>query len=234
MKHLTFVIFLSTVAGVGCTVPNDSAIRFTNAFEFTFGVQTAGCSPQTIAIYRGSLDLAGTGSYYIAFDWESNLQQITTMISPDTIAGPQRNEFVLDHFIFNYTSTPSIAFQAEQVNAFSVLQPGASGSNNWIGISLITPQARQRLYDSIQAGDLQGVELLVNFQAFGSLASGEKLSTNKVTYPIHVFRSSFSACRVAGDIRAPVGPCGAFGGQDGTAVACCKDISPTPAGCPTQ
>ncbi len=234
MKLLTFVILLSTMAGSGCTVPNDSSIRFLNAFEFTLGPTQGGCSPQAVAIYRGSLDLAGSDRYYVAFDWESDLQSISTMIAPDTLAGPQRNEFVLDHFVFNYSSTPSLSFQPEQVNAFAVSAPGANGSNNWLGISLITPQARQRLRDAIQAGDLTGVELLVTFQAFGALASGEKLSTNKVTFPIQVYRSSFTQCRVAGDVRAPTGPCGSFGGQDGTPVGCCKDFTPVPTGCPTQ
>jgi hypothetical protein len=232
---LFFLIVGCAVAGFGCTVSNDSSVRFVNAHPFTLGPQTAGCSPQTVGIYRGSLDLAGSNQYYVSFEWESLFQPISTTISPDTIAGPQKNDFVLDHFVFNYSSTPSLAFQTEQVDAYAILRAGASGSNSWLGISLIGPQALQVLSDHIQAGDFRGVELLVNFQAFGTLASsGPKISSNKVTYPINVYRSNFVQCRVAGDIRAPTGPCGAPGGQDGTLVGCCKDFSPVPQGCPTQ
>ncbi len=234
MKPLRFLILLSLFAGLGCSVSNDSSIRFLNAHQLSLGASTTACTTQAIAIYRGSLDLAGNDRYYVAFDWESNLEQISTILSTqEVIAGPQRNEFVLDHFVFNYASMPSLSFQSEQVNAYAVNMVGASGASNWLGISLLTPQARRVLTSSIQAGDLVGVELQVTFQAFGSLASGQKLSTNKVTYPIQVFRSSFSGtCRVVGDVRAPTGPCGAPGGQDGTVVACCRDITPAPTGCP--
>jgi hypothetical protein len=234
MKPLRLVILLPLFAGLGCAVPNDSSIRFLNAHQFSLGgAATAACTTQNVAIYRGTLDLAGNDRYYVAFDWESNLQAITTVLSTqEVVAGPQRNEFVLDHFVFTYSSTPSLPFQTEQVNAYAVNMVGASGASNWLGISLLTPQARQVLRDRLQPGDLAGVELQVTFQAFGTLASGQKLSSNKVTYPIQVFRSSFASCRVAGDIRAPTGPCGAPGGQDGTVVACCRDITPTPAGCP--
>lgn len=234
MKLPTFAILLSVIAGFGCTVPNDSSIRFLNAHEFTTGPAQSGCSPQNIAIYRGSLDLAGNDRYYVSFDWESALESITTVATPDTIAGPQRNDFVLDHFIFNYNSTPSYQFQSEQVDAYAILRAGATGPTSWLGVSLITPQAQRVLLQNVQPSDYNGLELRVQFQAFGALASGQKISTNKVTYPIAVYRSGFTTCRVAGDIRAPTGPCGDVGGQDGTVVACCKDITPTLQGCPTQ
>ena len=232
MKLLLFFILVgSAVAEFGCTVSNDSSVRFINAHPFATGPQTNGCSPQTDGIYRGSLDLAGASTYYVSFEWESLYQQISTTTSPDTIAGPQKNDFVLDHFVFNYSSTPSYPFQAEQVDAYAVLRAGASGTNSWLGISLIGPQALQVLRDHIPAGNYVGVELLVTFQAFGTLASsGPKVSSNKATYPIHVYRSTFPGCAV-GDIQAPSGPCGAPGGQDGTEVACCRDI-PKPTGCP--
>ena len=233
MKPFCLILFLALFVGVGCTVPNDSSIRFLNAHQLSLGASTTACTTQAIAIYRGSLDLAGSDRYYVAFDWESNLESISTILSSqEVIAGPQRNEFVLDHFVFNYTSMPSLSFQSEQVNAFAVTSPGSVGSTNWLGISLITPQARRVLSSAIQAGDFVGVELQVTFQAFGSLASGQKLSTNKVTYPIQVYRSSFPGTCQAGDIRAPTGPCGAPGGQDGTLVGCCRDFTPRPTGCP--
>ncbi len=231
MKLPTYLILVSTLAAVGCTVSNDSSIRFLNAHQFTLGPQTSGCTPQNIAIYRGSLDLSGNTRYIAAFDWESNLQQISTTVSPDTLAGPQRNEFVLDHLVFNYSSMPSISFQAEQLNAYAVQSAGATGSSNWIGLSLIAPLARQALLDRVQVGE--SYELLVNFQAFGALASGQKISSSKVTYPIVIYRSGFNGCRTAGDIRAPTGPCGDLGGQDGTPVACCRDLNPRPNGCPS-
>jgi hypothetical protein len=233
MKLLHLAIVLCVTGGLGCTVPNDSSVRFVNAHDFIFG-PTTNCTPQTTGIVSGSLDIAGTGFYVLAFDWESTFQSISTSVSPDIVAGPQRNDFVLDHMVFNYTSTPAFPFQAEQEDAYAVLRAGATGTNSWLGMSLISPQARQTLYDHIQPGDFTGVELLVQFQAFGQLASGQKVTSNKVTFPIQVYRSRFMACRLATDVRAPTGPCGDFGGQDGTIVGCCKDISPTPQGCPTQ
>jgi hypothetical protein len=234
MKRLILSMSVCILAGFGCTVPNDSSIRFLNAHQPTLGpVQSGACSPSTTAIYRGSLDLAGNTQYYVQFDWESNLQQISTLVPPDTIAGPQRNEFVLDHFVFNYSSMPSLGFQPEQVNAYAVQPPGASGSSNWLGIFLLTPQARRVLLTSIQPGDYVGVELLVTFQVFGALASGQKISSNKVTYPINVYRGTGVTC-AAGDVRAPNGPCGSPGGQDGTAVVCCRDVRPPLPGCPAQ
>ncbi|HXN40943.1 MAG TPA: hypothetical protein VN918_04080, partial [Myxococcaceae bacterium] len=97
MKPLRSLILLPLLAGLGCTVPNDSSIRFLNAHEFALGATTTACTSQAIAIYRGSLDLAGNPTYYVAFDWESTLESISTILSTqEVIAGPQRNEFVLD------------------------------------------------------------------------------------------------------------------------------------------
>jgi len=231
MKLPTYLILASTLAAVGCTVPNDSAVRFLNAHQFMLGPQSGGCAPQNINIYRGSLDLAGNTRYIAAFDWESVLQPITTTINGDPLASPARNEWVLDHLVFNYSSTPSLSFQAEQLNGYAVQAPGASGSSNWIGLSLLAPQARQTLIDHVQVGG--SYEVLVTFQGFGALNSGPQIPTNKVTYPIVVYRSAFTGCAPP-DIQAPTGPCGDPGGQDGTVVGCCRALSPRPQGCPTQ
>ena len=229
------ILILSSFGAVGCSVPNDSSIRFLNPHEFTFGQPSStGCTPQAISIYRGSLDLAGYTQYTLAFDWESVLTQINTSISGDPLAGPQRNEFVLDHLIFSYDSMPGITFQPEQMNADAVVQPGAGvggGGSKWFGMNLLTPQAQRALIDRVQVGE-SPYELRVSFQAFGSLASGAKISSNKVAFPLSVYRSSFAGCRA--DIRAPTGPCGVPGGQDGTVVGCCRDLTPRPAGCPAQ
>lgn len=225
------ITLLTVLAPTACTVPNDSSIRLLNAHALTTGVASSGtCAAQTIGIYRGSLDLAGNTRYILQFEVESTLQSIVTTVPPDTVANQSRNEFVAKRMVLNYSSIPSLPFQPEQVDMYWVVQPNTS-TGNFLQVSLLAPQARQLLLSSIQAG--QSVELLVTMQVFGELASGEKVSTNKVSYPITVYRSGFTACRSSTDVRAPTGPCGDVGGQDGTIVGCCREILPTPTGCPT-
>ncbi|HME91366.1 MAG TPA: hypothetical protein VKE49_08070, partial [Myxococcaceae bacterium] len=160
------------------------------------------------------------------------LQVINTTVPPDTVAGPQRNDWIADRIVFTYASLPSLGLQPEQIDFHFVLKPsGTSGSTGgYIRLNLIAPQALQALVSRVTPGNL--VELYVTMQIFGELASGQKIATNKVTYTIDVFNSGFMGCRTPGDVRAPTGPCGLPGGQDGTMVVCCKDVTPAPQGCP--
>jgi hypothetical protein len=228
MRVLVIPIILVALSS-GCNVPNDAAVRFLNAHTLLPTAAGGVCTASTIGIYRGSLDLSGNTNYILQYDVESNYQSIVTTVPPDTVANQSRNEFVSKRIVFNYTSTPSLPFQTEQLDIYWVVQPNTT-TGNWLQLYLLAPQARQLLIDSVQVG--QPVEVLVQFQVFGELASGQKTNTNKVSYPITVYRSGFTTCRVAGDVRAPTGPCASPGGQDGSLVACCRDITPAMQGCP--
>lgn len=223
-------IFICVVLAQACNVPNDASVRFLNAHTLSSTTSGGACTANTVGIFHGSLDLSGNTRYVLQFDVESTYQAIVTTVPPDTVASQSRNEFIGKRIIFTYSSTPSLPFMPEQLDMYWVVQPNSS-TGNWLQLNMLAPLARQVLIDQIQVG--QSVELLVQFQVFGELASGQKTSTNKVSYPIRVFKSGFTTCRTPGDVRAPTGPCGDFGGQDGSFVGCCKDITPTPAGCPT-
>ncbi len=228
---LFVAIAIVAVFGSACTVPNDSSIRFLGAHPLTYGPSSGGnCAAQTIGIFGGTLDISGYGNYLVQFNLESSFQSIQTTVPPDTVASSSRNDFVAQSIVWNYTSTPSLSFQSEQQDIYFVVKAGAS-QDSFLRVFLLTPNAASALYAGIQPGDLSGINVVAQFQVFGELASGQKIHTNKVSFPINVYNSGFRGCRIAGDVRIPSGPCGLPGGQDGTLVGCCKDFTPAPPGC---
>jgi hypothetical protein len=232
MKRAILLLFW-VAASSACTVPNDSSIRFVGTRSLKPGGGTGGvCQAAELQSLGGSLDLAGFSNYVIQLNIESNLQSIVTNV-PEAVAGSSRNDFIAKYLQFSYQSTPPVSFQTEQQVISMVIKAGST-AQSFLQTFLFTPQAVGTLYANVAVGG--SLDVNVTVQLFGELASGQKMSTNKLTYPIRVYRSSFAGCP-SDDIQAPTGPCGYPGGQDGTDVACCKyyktvKLTP-PAGCPT-
>jgi hypothetical protein len=231
MKRAILLLFW-VAASSACSVPNDSSIRFVGTRSVKPGTGIGGvCQASDLQSLGGSLDLAGFSNYVIQLNIESNLQSIVTNV-PEPVAGSSRNDFIAKYLQFSYQSTPPVSFQTVQQVTTMVIKAGST-AQSFLVIFLFPPEAVKTLYANVPVGG--SLDVNVTVQLFGELASGQKLSTNKLTYPVHVYRSSFTGC--PGDIQAPTGPCGSFGGQDGTDVACCKYYTtlklPLPPGCPT-
>jgi len=230
MKGLTTAVAVVLAAGANSCVPNDSSIHILNAFPLSSTTGAQGCTALTIAIYAGTLDISGTSRYLLQFQMESTFAQISTVGTTDVIQGPQRNDFIADAILFSYSATPPVAGLANEVLPIFFRIPAGAGTGTFLQMYLTTANTQQALRASVGPGQI--VNLNVTVQVRGALASGQKLTSNKVTFPIQVFNSGFSGC-AAGDVRIPSGPCGAPGGQDGSIVGCCRDFTPRPVGCPT-
>lgn len=228
MKGLTTAVAVVLAAGANSCVPNDSSIHILNAFQLSPGGGAQGCTASSIGITRGSLDLSGTQYYILQFAMESTFEQLSTFGTSDVLQGPQRNDFIADSVLFSYSSTPPIAGLGNDSVPINFRLPAGASSGSFLREFLITPNTYQTLLANV--GRNQIVTLYVTLWVHGALGSGQKLSSNKVTFPIQVFNSGFAGCS-PGDIRIPSGPCGSPGGQDGSQVGCCRDL-PHPTGCP--
>src|SRR5262249_23727212 len=223
------LVAVSSCLVMGC-VSNDSSIHILNAFPYQNAQVNGGCQASNIGITGGTLDISGTTAYFLQFQLESTFQQLSNGISGESpFQGPQRNDWIATQILSSSSSVPALTppLADDSLPIYFRLPAGAT-SSSFIGIDMITATAAQRLASSVRVGDV--VNLSVTIQLRGELASGQKVNTTKVTYPIQVFNSGFQGCRL-GDRRVPSGPCMTVGGQDGTLVACCRDFTTPPNGC---
>jgi hypothetical protein len=208
------------LVAVGC-VPNDSPIRLLGARPL-LPSDTGECKAAEIQLLSGSLDVSATNAYVIQFDVQSDLQQISTTVGGETVAGPGRNDFFANEIVYSYASTPSFAFEQEAKPVHFVVPAGAGSDKSFVILNLIAPKAAQQLTTWVPTGagipPDQPYNLNVTIQARGNLQSGQAITTNQVTYPIRVFNTGFAGC--PGGAQARTGPCGSVGGQDGSAVYC--------------
>jgi hypothetical protein len=149
----------------------------------------------------------------------------------DGLQGPSRNDFIADAILFSYSATPPVPGLANEVVPIFFRIPAGASTGTFLQMYLTTANTQQALRASVARG--QTVNLNITLQVRGALASGQKISSNKITFPIQVYNSGFSGTCAVGDVRIPSGPCGSPGGQDGSLVGCCRDFTPKPAGCPT-
>jgi len=226
---LKALVAVSPCLVIGC-VSNDSSIHLLNSFPYQNAQVNGACQASTIGITAGTLDISGTTSYLLQFQLESTFQQLSNGISGEPpFQGPQRNDWTANEILYSYNTVPALNPPlADELLPLYFRLPAGATSNSFIGIDMITATAAQTLASTVRVGDV--VNLNITIQLRGQLASGQKVNTNKVTYPIEVFNSGFQGCR-PGDRRIPSGPCMSPGGQDGSLVGCCHDFTPPPSGC---
>jgi hypothetical protein len=230
MKVWDTALLASFILSGACTVPNQSPIRILGAVPLQTGPSSGAGGCQAVSGLNtpgGSLDISGSIAYLVQFNVASDLQSISTVVPPDTIDTPNRNTFYASQLAYSYTSTPSLNLPPESIAYYYVIPPNSTGGA--IRPDLITYNAAQQLVSNVRRGDVYSLDVTIQLQ--GQLASGQKLSSNKVTYNIDVYNSGFPGC-ARGDVQVPSGPCGLPGGQDGTLVGCCSQITPKPSGCP--
>jgi hypothetical protein len=216
---------LALVFAAGCSI-NDSAVRILGARPLDV-VDEGGteCETRDEQLLSGSLDIAAQSSYIIQLDMESDLQAINTTSGGQVIADPSRNNFYGRTIFFEYSSTPALTFELEEVPIHFVVEPQ---SDSAVRLGLISFKAAQVLSSAVLPGDV--VELAVGLEIRGQLASGQPIRTNKITYPITIYNSGFAGCP-AGTLLRRNGPCGATGGQDGTVPSCCTADPANPTVC---
>lgn len=177
----------------------------------------------TLYVSRGSLDLrpyltsAGGAStvsnqYYQVFSWESNLTSNPISVNGQVVDPGAGNTFVADSAVYSYQySDSSVTLADETQNMRAVINAGGTSKDNSVPAELIQPKAFAAISAST-AIDTTPQTLLVTFQYFGSLTAGGSKHTNKVTFPVTIYRSSATPLDCfAGGLVPAGGACGVPG-----------------------
>lgn len=159
-------------------------------------------SDDTKYVSRGSLDLTpyavGTGTavtdqYYQVFSWQSNLTSTPILVNGQTVDPGTGNDFIADTVVYSYQySDPSVTLANETQNIRAIITAGGAAKDNSVPAELIQPKAFAAI-DASTAIDTSAQTLLVTFQYFGKLAAGGSKNTNKVSFPVTIYRRSNTA-----------------------------------------
>jgi len=162
-----------------------------------------------------------TGFYGQIFAWENNMQAVETTVNGQPVDNGTGNDFVADSVVYEYQYTdPSVTLAAETENIHAVITAGGLAANNTVGVSLIQPNASTAIGNSATI-DTSAQTLLVTFQIFGKLVAGTSKHTNKVSFPVTVYRSSTTALDCASQALVVNGGVCNIPGRD-QAVSCKK------------
>lgn len=205
---------LSVLLLAACVGGGDAPIQATQFFR------TANeCGPSAEAPFTsGGLNLGGSGTYLATWQVRNFLSPAdnTSVGSKNLVTGEQRNLVLLDQVAHSYTSVPALPFEREVTN---ILASVPAGGNTDLTFSLFGPKALQRLRDSVNTGDSVDVRVTVEFR--GYIASGGRVASAPVSFPVQVYRTTTPNCGPAGFITN--GPCGTIGGQDNNPICCARD-----------
>lgn len=156
-------------------------------------------SDDSVYVSSGSVDMrpydigAGppfpqTTTFYQVFSWENNMALVPLVVNGQVLDPGTGNNFIADQVVYNYQySGPGQTFETEFANTRAVISAGGKPTDNSVGIDLIQPKAAQKLLAIV---DATPQTLLVTFQIKGKVAAGNSLSTNEVTFPLRVYKSS--------------------------------------------
>ena len=154
-------------------------------------------SDPTLYVEGGSVDFTlwqdGNGNvgqatgYFQAFSWENQMQPAQVAVNGSTVDPGGGNDFIGDSIVYEYQYTdPNVSLAAETENVRAVISAGADPTKNYMGADLIQPKAAAALNATLTPA---AQTLLVTFQMFGKTASGSSKHTNKVSFPLTVYKS---------------------------------------------
>jgi hypothetical protein len=220
MKAISFLLAASLLT-LGCGAPGSSPLKLFSTKALTGGGPTCNVN-NSLNIYRGSLDIAGSTSYIAAVNYSYDFTQGTEYVASngDVLDTGSSNTLYAKQMTLSYQSEPSLALDNAVEPMYSAIAPGSSGDSATFIVDLLSDQAAQTLMTSVVPG--ASVDILVTFDISGTTGGGTNIRSSPVTYPIRVFNSGFSGT-CAGSTRSLNGPCGNPGGQDGIAAGCCSD-----------
>jgi hypothetical protein len=178
-------------------------------------------SDDTKYVSRGSLDLTPyvegtstlvTDQFYQVFSWQNNLTSVPIIVNGQTVDPGAGNTFIADSVVYSYQySDPSVTLADETQNIRAVIVAGGNSKDNSVPAELIQPKAFAAINAST-AIDTSAQTLLVTFQYFGKLAAGGSTKyTNKVTFPVTIYRRSTTPLTCTPPAVVNGGACGVPG-----------------------
>ena len=151
----------------------------------------------TLFVEGGSLDFrpwvdesgsAGQSiSFGQAFSWENQMLPLPITVNGQIVDPGGGNDFIADTAVYSYQySNASVVLGSETQNLRAVISAGGTADKNYMGAQLIQPLAANALNASLTPA---GETLLVTFQVFGKTGAGVGKYTNKVSFPLVVYKS---------------------------------------------
>jgi len=176
---LNILVLSARAPGESCTFPDDTLYVSRGSLDMRpFCTDTACATP------------VATTRYYQVFSWESQLGSVPLSVNGQTLDPGGGNTFIADTAVYSYQYTdPSVTLADETANMRAVITAGATAAQNSVPADLIQPKAAAAIEGSTGINGTAQT-LLVTFQYFGRLAAGGSKYTNKVTFPLTIYRSS--------------------------------------------
>jgi hypothetical protein len=184
---LNIVVLSARAPGDNCDFPDDTLYAARGSLDLRpyFAVDQA--------LNPGVLPTV-SDQYYQVFSWENNLSSVPLTVNSQVIDPGAGNDFIADTAVYSYQySDPSVTLASESQNIRAVIPAGGKTTDSSVPADLIQPKAFAAIAAST-AIDTSSQTLLVTLQYFGKLAAGGPTkNTNKVTFPLTIYRSSTSA-----------------------------------------
>ena len=203
--ELGIVVLSARAPGAACDFPDDTLYVARGSLDLTpYYVQDPATVPTTQPVV--------SNQYYQVFSWQNNLTSVPITVNGQVIDNGNGTDFIADSVVYSYQySDPSVTLGDELQNIRAVLPAGGKPTDNAAPADLIQPKAFAALVGST-AIDTTSQTLVVTLQYFGKLSSGGSTkSTNKVSFPLTIYRKSttpvncfpgpgpnFGACRMPG------------------------------------
>ena len=177
---LNVVVLAARAPGDKCDFSDNT--KYVEGGSVDFRPYIIGTAPNQIVAF--------TGSYGQIFAWENNLQPLELSVNGQIVDPGTGNDFIADSVVYEYRYTdPNVVLATESENIHATIAAGAKPDTNTVGANMIQPQAASAIGNSTTI-DTSAQTLLVTFQIFGKLVAGTSKYTNKVSFPVTVYRSS--------------------------------------------
>jgi len=164
-------------------------------------------SDPTLYVEGGSQDFRnGYTSFFQAFSWENQMLPLPISVNGQVVDPGAGNDFIGDTIVYSYQYTdPNVVLSPETQNIRASITAGGLPDKNFMGAQLIQPRAAAAL-DATLTSTPQ--TLLVTFQMFGKTVAGAGKNTNKVSFPLTVYKSAPTALTCTTGFIVSGGPCG--------------------------
>ena len=212
MKRLA-LLTLTLLATAGC-VDDDMGIRLLNAHPLS-----SECSPDSVAIIGGSLNInAPAGRYIAAFDIESVRDSASNSAGGAPVSDSRGADFIVSEEQLSFTSSPDLGLADATIPIYFVLRAG-SGDGSFVTLDLVPPDVLAAAAARV-ASSGTAVTLQVTVKVKGKFATGATAESNPATFPVTIYAGPGAPACPAGEQLASNGPCGLPPGQDGVPYEC--------------
>jgi hypothetical protein len=202
---LNIVVLSARAPGDACDFPDDTKYVSRGSLDLTpYYPLDPVTNPGTVPVV--------SNQYYQVFSWQNNLTSTPIAVNGQVVDPATGNAFIADTAVYSYQySDPSVTLGSESQNMRAIITAGGLPADNSVPAEFIQPKAFAAINAST-AINTSAQTLLVTVQYFGKLAAGGPTkNTNKVTFPLTIYRRSTTAVACSGGAVPNGGACGVPG-----------------------